>query len=246
MLDEAGVRGLRWRAQRLAPRDGSGDPVAVVRAVAAIQSQDPGAAALALRARGAGFTAADVERARVEDRSLIRTRWPRDTIHLVATEDADWTRRLLAPAFLEARARRRHKIGLDDDLVAAARTAIPAALQDGPRTRGEIGERLRAGGLDVSGQQVDHLVSTVVLDGVVCDGPDQGHDRTWVLLRDWADVPEGPSGDVALAELARRHLAGHGPADPRDLAAWAGLAAGEGSAAARGPPPSPYSRPSPD
>ena len=29
--------------------------------------------------------------------------------------------------------------------------------------------------------------------------------------------------DVALAELARRYLAGHGPADDRDLAKWAGL-----------------------
>src|SRR4029077_20228317 len=27
----------------------------------------------------------------------------------------------------------------------------------------------------------------------------------------------------ALAELARRYLAGHGPADDRDLARWAGL-----------------------
>jgi hypothetical protein len=29
--------------------------------------------------------------------------------------------------------------------------------------------------------------------------------------------------DRALAELARRYLAGHGPADDRDLAKWAGL-----------------------
>ena len=33
--------------------------------------------------------------------------------------------------------------------------------------------------------------------------------------------------DLALAELARRYLAGHGPADQRDLARWAGIALGD-------------------
>jgi hypothetical protein len=33
-------------------------------------------------------------------------------------------------------------------------------------------------------------------------------------------------GEDALAELARRYLGGHGPADPADLAAWSGLPIG--------------------
>jgi hypothetical protein len=48
------------------------------------------------------------------------------------------------------------------------------------------------------------------------------------LARDWlgATPPAslaGPERDAALAELARRYLAGHGPATERDLAYWAGL-----------------------
>jgi len=38
------------------------------------------------------------------------------------------------------------------------------------------------------------------------------------------DRPTGP--EDALAELARRYLAGHGPAAPGDLAAWSGLPIG--------------------
>jgi hypothetical protein len=48
------------------------------------------------------------------------------------------------------------------------------------------------------------------------------------LTRDWLGVEpdaalEGDARDRALAELARRYLAAHGPASDRDLAWWAGL-----------------------
>ena len=38
-----------------------------------------------------------------------------------------------------------------------------------------------------------------------------------------AAASPAPDRDAALAELARRYLRGHGPADARDLAAWSGL-----------------------
>ena len=40
--------------------------------------------------------------------------------------------------------------------------------------------------------------------------------------------------DSALAELARRFLAGHAPADERDLAKWAGLPLRDARAGLRG------------
>jgi Winged helix DNA-binding domain len=44
-----------------------------------------------------------------------------------------------------------------------------------------------------------------------------------VLTRDWIGRQQPVDRDAALAELARRYLAGHGPASDRDLARWAGL-----------------------
>ena len=44
-----------------------------------------------------------------------------------------------------------------------------------------------------------------------------------MLVRDWLGEPKPVDRDKALAELARRYLAGHGPASDRDLARWAGL-----------------------
>jgi hypothetical protein len=51
-----------------------------------------------------------------------------------------------------------------------------------------------------------------------------GVDHAYVRVRDWlGEAPAAIDRDRALAELARRYLAGHGPAGARDLAKWAGL-----------------------
>ena len=44
-----------------------------------------------------------------------------------------------------------------------------------------------------------------------------GREHAYVLVRDWLGARPALDRDVALAELARRFLAGHGPADERDL-----------------------------
>ncbi|MPZ87144.1 MAG: winged helix DNA-binding domain-containing protein [Nitriliruptorales bacterium] len=231
VLSPADVRSLRLRAQRLAPRDTSGDAAAVVRAVGAIQSQDPRAAALALRARGTGFHTDDVERMRVQDRSAVRTWCQRATMHLVPAEDVGWLLRLLGPTLLAARERNFRRMGLDEDTYAAAARVLRDALADGPMTRAEIGQRWEAAGIDASGSRLPHMITRAAIELEVCDGPDRDGERTWVRLADWAEVPDGPEGEAALSELARRYLAGHGPAEPRDLAAWSGVKVSDARAA---------------
>jgi len=63
------------------------DPVAVAERVFAVQGQDPMGFRLAVRARTTGVTAADVNRALTEDRSLVVTWLNRGTLHLVRSED---------------------------------------------------------------------------------------------------------------------------------------------------------------
>jgi hypothetical protein len=48
-------------------------------------------------------------------------------------------------------------------------------------------------------------------------------EQAFVLVRDWLGEQPKVDRERALAELARRYLAGHGPASDRDLARWAGL-----------------------
>ena len=222
-LDQTQLRALWWRAQLLEPRPQPGDPAGIVRTIGAIQSQEPPAAALALRARGGGFDASQVESARVEDRSVVRTWCQRGTIHLVATEDLGWMLKLLRETLIAGRASRWRNLALDETSYGKARRSLRKALTNGPLTRVEIDEAWQASGIDASGQRLPHLISRAAIDGDICDGPDRGRDRTWVLLEDWIELSSGPRGESALAELARRHLMGHGPAEPRDLAVWSGI-----------------------
>src|SRR5581483_6827898 len=113
-LSDNQTRFLRLRAQRLvAP---SVNNVArVVKELCGIQAQDANAAALAVRVRSAGLVAADVERARVQERSIIRTWGQRGTLHLLATEDFGWLLSLLGPIFVAASQARRAELGLDEE-----------------------------------------------------------------------------------------------------------------------------------
>ncbi|MGN6793588.1 MAG: DNA glycosylase AlkZ-like family protein, partial [Streptosporangiaceae bacterium] len=88
-------------AERCAAQLLSGSPAATpvdaVTRLLAIQGQDPRGTRLAIRARTAALTAADVDRALTEDRSLLITWLNRGTLHLVAADDYWWLQPLTTP-----------------------------------------------------------------------------------------------------------------------------------------------------
>jgi hypothetical protein len=96
--------------------------------------------------------------------------------------------------------------------------------QEGPLTRAQLRERIAAAGVRTEGQALLHLLMLACLRGLAVRGPMVGRQHAYALVRDWLGEPAAPvDRDRALAELARRYLAGHGPAGERDLAKWAGL-----------------------
>src|SRR6266567_1528538 len=221
------VRSLRLRAQRLTPgsRDTVSGAAGLVRELCGIQAQDARAAALALRVRGAGLLAADVERARAQERTIIRTWGQRGTLHLLAADDLGWLLPLFGPVFIAANRRRRAELGLDEDTCARGiRVMRDVLASQGPLTRAEIVEQLAVSGIRVEGQARPHLLFRAALEGVICLGPDRGTEPTYVLLGDWVDIGRHSlSQETALAELARRYLEAYGPATAEDMAAWSGM-----------------------
>lgn len=199
-------------------------PAAVAERLLAVQGQDPRGARLAIRARSEGLTAADVDRALSEERSLVISWLNRGTLHLVRGEDYRWLHALTTPP-LEASAKRRlSQEGISAEVGERAVGAIERALADeGPLTRLQLRERLEGAGVPTEGQALIHLLFLASLRGVAVRGPMIGTHHAYVRLDDWIEPAKPVDRDAALAELARRYLVGHAPADDRDLARWAGL-----------------------
>ena len=199
-------------AARLAAQGLAGPPLKSAAAVAerllAVQAQDARGARLAIRARTSGLTARDVDAA-LESGELVVSWLNRGTLHLVRAEDHPWLLALTAPRHERAALRRLAQEGVRDPERAVAR--VCRALEDeGPLPRAALGERL-----GLAGQGLVHVLYLTCLRGLAVRGGGEAYVR----------LPPLPpvDRDRALAELGRRYLRGHAPADERDLARWAGI-----------------------
>jgi hypothetical protein len=197
----------------------------VVERLLAVQGQDPRGFRLAVRSRSLGLHVADLDAALSDRRSLVVTWLNRGTLHLVRAEDYWWLHPLTTPQLATANATRLAQEGVSprqaDRGVAVILDAVRA---HGPRTRRELRDALDDAGVPTADAALVHLLFAASLRGDLVRGPMRGKDHCFVSASDWLGVgPEALERRQALGLLARRYLAGHGPASERDLARWAGI-----------------------
>ena len=149
----------------------------------------------------------------------------RGTLHLCAADDLRWMLDVFGLRINRLGATCRMGMGLDDATCERGIAVIRAALAHGPMARRELRDRLVSADVlsEPVGQSLIHLLFHAATLGVICCGPRMGRDDSFVLLDDWVVPSDGPRGEAALGELARRYLAANGPASVRDFAAWSGL-----------------------
>jgi hypothetical protein len=223
-VDPARLAPLRAAAQRLHRPSDLRTPADVARAMAGAQAQDARAGRLAFRARQAQLTGADVDRARSEERSLVRAWAMRGTIHLLHAEDAVWMLPLFEPGIAEWSRRRRGLLGMSAARAERALREVQRALvADGPSGRSELTERLQAQGVELDQSTRLHIFSLAITSGIASFGPDIAGSTALVLRRDWLGDPPPHDRDAALRDLARRYFSAFGPATEADFAGWAGL-----------------------
>jgi hypothetical protein len=217
----------RLAAQLLVGRPAEG-VVPVVDRLLAVQAQDLRAARLAVRSRTLGLTSADVDR-ELNSAALVVTWLNRGTLHLVRSQDYWWLQRLTTPQLSTGNARRLEQEGVSPTQADRGVAAIEAAIaSEGPMTRAQLREVVAAADVPVAGQALVHILMLSAIRGLTVRGPMIGTEQAFVLVRDWlGDPPAMTDRDTALSDLARRFLAGHGPAEARDLARWAGITLGD-------------------
>lgn len=223
MVDAKTLLALRLAHQGIS-RARSGDVASTVRHLLAVQAQDHYASLWALGLRTAGITEAEVERA-VADRHIVRS-WPmRGTLHLLAAEDLRWMLALLASRVVDLdRKRIERDHGLDARTLGKYSDVIQRLLEGGKvMTRPALYEALAAQGITTEGSRGLQILGYLSHVGLLCQGPREGKQSTFVLLEEWLLPQPARDRDDALGELARRYVAGHGPATVRDLAWWSGL-----------------------
>lgn len=200
------------------------DPTAVAERLLAIQAQDLRGAQLAVRARTRGRSVLDVDRALTQDRSLVVSWLNRGTLHLVRREDHPWLHALTTPQLATSNARRLEQEGVTPAQAERGADLVERALSDqGPLPREALRAVLDAAGVPTARQALVHILLRTSLRGTIVRGPMVGTQQAFVLTRDWLGPAPPVDRAAALAELARRYLAGHGPASDRDLARWAGI-----------------------
>ncbi|WP_029431469.1 winged helix DNA-binding domain-containing protein [Blastococcus sp. URHD0036] len=212
---------LRLVAQRLAGPPAA-DAAAAVGGLLCVQGQDyPGAlTSVALRTRDRSLSGV---RAALDGGTVVRS-WPmRGTLHLLPAGDLHWLLELCSPRVLAGAVRRRAQVGLTEADLERRRELACGALGGGRRlTRAALLEALGAG-VDVGGQRGYHVLWYLSQTGTLVMGPTDDGEQAFVLLDEWVPSPRRLSREESLGELARRYLAGHGPASEADLARWAGL-----------------------
>ena len=185
----------------------------------AMQAQDVGSGMWSVGVR-TGATRADVEAA-IAARRVTRS-WPmRGTLHLMATQDVRWMCRLLNERVVATSRRVFEAEGLTEAVVGRAREVLVGALVGGVAlSRPNAVALLEANGVDPSGQRAYHLIGRFCQEGLLCQGPAEGRQPTFVLIDEWVPESWTPGREEAMAALTTRYVASHGPVTERDLAGW--------------------------
>src|SRR5262249_24527609 len=71
--------------------------------------------------------------------------------------------------------------------------------------------------------KVSSIVRLPVADGLICYGPGEGSQATFIRTEQWLPLQDPVDETEARAELMRRYLRAYGPATLKDFAYWCGL-----------------------
>ena len=216
------IHAFRLRRHHLLDRSAK-DLVTICRDVCGVQAQIMSAAQLQLWARNHAITPAAVNDALWKTRSLVKTSLMRQTLHLVPADEFSLYiaahKRARAKAVLSIMAR--CKITRDE--ADALSALILEELKAGPAPRAAITAAVRprvSKRLRVWMDKVWSIVRLPVIEGLVCYGPGEGNQATFIRTDHWLPGQPKINAMQAQKELLCKYLRAYGPATLHDFAHW--------------------------
>jgi hypothetical protein len=224
---EASARRLNRHALSAPAREAR--PAGVAGAICGAHAQIISAAELSIGLRLGAATRSDVREALWTERSLVKTRGPRGTVHLLPTRDLPlWTGALSA---LPPNPRHPEGVRLTPEQTDDIVDAIADALVDSELTVDELTEAIVARAGTWAGEPVMEAFQglwprwrqaedTAANRGALCFGPNRGRKVTYTSPRRWLPGFRSADGPTALTWLVKRYLHAYGPATAAHFAQW--------------------------
>src|SRR5437667_8624903 len=184
----------------------------------ALQAQDYQQSLWAVGLRTQSATVADIEQS-IAHRKIVRT-WPmRGTLHFVPGDDAKWMLSLSASRMLAKGRRRLEQLELDETIMERCKELFSDALKgNGRLSRPNAMQLLEDAGISTRNQRGYHILWYLAQTGLICLGPMQDKQQTFVLLDEWIPHSKALSREESLVELALRYFVSRGPAPVHDFA----------------------------
>lgn len=193
----------------------------------AMQAQDYAMAKWAVGVRVPGATEANVEAA-LNAGEILRTHVLRPTWHLVAAEDIYWMLALTAPHIIASQKARHAELELTPAVLKKTYRLLEKTLRDGNyQTREELNGVFERAKISIEDNRAAHLLMCAELDCLIASGATKQGKPTYALLAERVPKPKRLNREEALAALAGRYFASHGPATLADFGWWSGLPVGE-------------------
>jgi hypothetical protein len=224
------VSARRLARHALAAPAADAGPAEIAAAICGAHAQVISAAELSVGLRLAGATRMTVREALWTERSLIKTRGPRGTVHLLASADLPmWTGALSATppppyatggAALLTPEQTDQVVAAISDLLADAELTVEE-MTEGivARTGPWAGDRVMDAFQDKWPRWVQAM-GTASNRGAMCFGPNRGRKVTYTSPARWLPGFRPMEPKSALGELVRRYLHAYGPATPAQFARW--------------------------
>jgi len=222
------VAAFRLQRHHLVDRK-SFDIVTICSDVCGVQAQVMGAAHLAFCARADNLLPRNIHSALWEKRTLVKTSAMRQTLHLVPAAEYPTYVAALRQSRMRALMNIMARIDVGQKEVDGMTAVLMKILGDDPVPQRELAEQVKpriSTKLQTSMKLFWNnwpIFRPAIIEGLICYGPDQGRETTFVRAKSWLSKTRVPEEREAKEFLLRHYLSAYGPATVRDFSRWSGM-----------------------